>query len=552
MRLPWLKLLKKTDPELPLEPPIRLGNMSNGEFFHEQTPVEARMRRMILERADENARRLGIDRREFLASAMGMATSLSVLNLFAGCASDGNSSRSGGSGGSGGQGGNGGNGGSAGGAGGAGGVGGTGGSAGDGGYVLPDGATMDCEIAQDRLDPSKLFIFDIQTHHIEEEGQWRDTNPGSGETLANFFAPLSGCTEPNKIDCIDARAYLEKIFVESDTTVAVLSGFPSPLCTPERTTGCGNALDNDMMARSRDRVNAIARSQRVVQHCQVNPNDRLDLQLAVMERIHGDYGVAGWKVYPPWGPAGQGWFLDDEAVGIPFIEKARELNVKVICIHKGIVFPGWDATTADPRDVGVVAKRFPDTAFIVYHSAIEFGGGTEGPYNPANPQGIDRLIKTVEDNELGQGSNVYAELGSVWSQVMNDPIKAQHVIGKLLLHLGEDNVLWGSECVWYGSPQPQILAFQAFEISSAFQQQYGYPALTPAIKAKIFGRSAAKVYGIDPDATRCRINADDLARLKNWRNGELGPNRWAFQQMGGPRTRREFLRYARLTGGKPG
>src|SRR5512134_3131926 len=79
-RFPWLKLRKKTEPELPLEPPIWLGSHSNGEYFHQQTPKEARMRREILRRADEQSRRLGIDRREFLASTMGMAVSLAVLN----------------------------------------------------------------------------------------------------------------------------------------------------------------------------------------------------------------------------------------------------------------------------------------------------------------------------------------------------------------------------------------------------------------------------------------------------------------------------------------
>src|SRR6185436_12362095 len=105
----WLKLLKKTHPELPCEPPIRLGNMSNGELFPQQTPVERKIRSLILERAAENARRLGMDRREFLASAVGMATSLSVLNLVSGCGSDetvasgsGGASRSGGASGSGG------------------------------------------------------------------------------------------------------------------------------------------------------------------------------------------------------------------------------------------------------------------------------------------------------------------------------------------------------------------------------------------------------------------------------------------------------------------
>src|SRR6185436_6240956 len=85
-RAPWLKLRKKTDQELPLQPPIRLGNFSNGEFFHEQTPLERKIHREILIRADEKARRLAMDRRDFLASAMGMATSLSVLNMAA-CAS---------------------------------------------------------------------------------------------------------------------------------------------------------------------------------------------------------------------------------------------------------------------------------------------------------------------------------------------------------------------------------------------------------------------------------------------------------------------------------
>jgi uncharacterized protein len=519
-RFPWIRLRKKTDPELPFEPPIHLGNFSTGEYFHEQTPRERLIRRMILERAEAQARRLGVDRREFLASAAGMATSLGVLNVVSGCGSDGRRG---------------------------------GGGAADGGFNVPDAAAGDCELAEDILDTSGEFIFDIQTHHIEREGDWRKTNPESGPTIASYFASFNGCSQAaDKIDCIDADAYIEKIFLESDTTVAVLSGFPTPICTEERTTGCGNPLDNDAIARSRDRVNALARSERVLNHCQVNPSDQLDLQLALMERVHAQYGVAGWKVYPPWGPDGPGWFLDDPKVGIPFIEKARALGAMNVCIHKGIVFPGWDAEAADPRDVGVVAKMFPDVNFIVYHSGIELGAAGEGPYNPEAPAGTDRLIKTVLDNELGAGSNVYAELGSVWAQVFTQPDVAQHVIGKLLLHLGEDNVLWGSECVWLGSPQPQIEAFRTFEISTELQEKHGYPAMTPERKAKILGLSAARVYGIDPEATRCRIRAAQLGRLKQTMDGELGPRRWAFQRMGGPRTRREWFDFIRVTGGKPG
>jgi hypothetical protein len=157
----------------------------------------------------------------------------------------------------------------------------------------------------------------------------------------------------------------------------------------------------------------------------------------------------------------------------------------------------------------------------------------------------------VIDNDL-RGKNVYAELGSVWFQIMNNPTVAQHVIGKLLQHVGPDNVLWGSECVWYGSPQPQIEAFRAFQISQQFQDQYGYPALTPEIKAKIFGLSSATVYGVDPNEIRCRVKATALSQLKDVMDGELGRRRWVEQQMGGPRSWREFWNLSRLTGGRPG
>jgi predicted TIM-barrel fold metal-dependent hydrolase len=567
--------------------------MSNGEFFHESTPREQRIRAEILRQADENARKLGMDRREFLASAMGMCTSLSVLNLASGCSDSGKKpafidmgagtgglagtgagtgapgaagsgmivgasgtgaagfgasgtgvSGSGVAGGRAGSGASGMSGGS--------GMGGTPGSGGSGGYNVPPGAMLDCDMAEDLLNGKKEFIFDIQTHHIEEEGTWRTTNPLQGDVLASYFSQYNACMEPDLKVCIDAQAYLEQIFLNSDTTMCVLSGFPSALCTDTVTSGCGNPLDNDQMWQSRDKFNALAsNTQRIVQHCQVNPNDNLQKQLAIMEKIKSEHNCWGFKCYPEWGPNGVGYQLDSEDIGIPFIEQARKLNSKIICTHKGIVFPGWDASCAHPRDVGVVAMRFPDTSFIVYHSAIELNAAGEGAYNPNNTQGTDRLCRTIEMNNL-KGKNVFAELGSVWAQVMNMPEMAQHVIGKLVKYAGEDNVVWGSECIWLGSPQPQIESFRMFQISKQFQDMYGYPELTPAIKAKIFGLNAAKVYGINVDEQRCRIKATKLTATKETMDGELGGRRWAFNPGFGPRTRREFYNLAKWTRGRPG
>jgi hypothetical protein len=46
------------------------------------------------------------------------------------------------------------------------------------------------------------------------------------------------------------------------------------------------------------------------------------------------------------------------------------------------------------------------------------------------------------------------------------------------------------------------------------QAAFGYPAITPEIRAKIFGLNAAAVYGVDPALTRYAIEDDDLARLR--------------------------------------
>jgi hypothetical protein len=102
--------------------------------------------------------------------------------------------------------------------------------------------------------------------------------------------------------------------------------------------------------------------------------------------------------------------------------------------------------------------------------------------------------------------------------------------------VGEDRVLWGTDCIWFGSPQDQIQAFRAFEISPEFQQKFGYPALTAERKAKILGRNGAAVYGLD--ATRLgRVRGDDLGAAKRAYAARPSPTHVAY----GPRTRREVL-----------
>jgi hypothetical protein len=81
----WIRDRKRSEPDHEYETPVWLGNKSNGEFFHFQTERERKMRDEILRRCDDNARKLGMDRREFISSSMGMLTTLSVFNMASGC-----------------------------------------------------------------------------------------------------------------------------------------------------------------------------------------------------------------------------------------------------------------------------------------------------------------------------------------------------------------------------------------------------------------------------------------------------------------------------------
>jgi predicted TIM-barrel fold metal-dependent hydrolase len=220
------------------------------------------------------------------------------------------------------------------------------------------------------------------------------------------------------------------------------------------------------------------------------------------------------------------------------IEEARRLDVRNIAIHKGLPFGPRSYEHSTCADIGRVAKRYPDVNFLIYHSGF-VTDKAEGPYDPQRTDGIDALITSVLEAGLGPGSNVYAELGSTWRFLMRDPDSAAHALGKLFKHLGAGNVLWGTDSIWYGSPQDQIQAFRSFQISEAFQQRHGYPAITPEMRAQVFGLNALKIYRVPQDVLDTHLRGDAVAAAReNYRNA---PDP-AFRTYG-PKTRREFMNF---------
>jgi hypothetical protein len=363
-------------------------------------------------------------------------------------------------------------------------------------YDLAPEAALDEALARVQTGAAKQeLIFDVQGHFVDSP----KGNPKNHEV------------------------FIKDVFMDSDTDLMVLSFVPSTREAEPVTIEAADAV--------RRIVERLEGTHRLLLHGRVNPNQPGDLE--GMDELAQKWRVSAWKTYTQYGPGGRGYFLSDE-VGTRFIERARKLGVKVICVHKGLPFGSRSYEHSQCGDIGVVAKRFPDVKFLIYHSGF-VTSVKEGPYGQKD--GIDTLIRSLIENGVKPGSNVYAELGSTWRFLMRDPEQAAHALGKLILYCGEDNVLWGTDSIWYGSPQDQIAAFRTFQISPEFRDRYGYPELTPALRGKIFGLNGAKVYGISAAELKRVLSRDRISSERTAYAERPDPRFLTY----GPKTRREFL-----------
>lgn len=481
--------------------PIKIDTTTNGEFAPRPLELHSlRANEHAQVRAGEYARRKNLSRRSFLTSSCGAAATLLAFNEAHAA------------------------------------FGKTGGY-----YEIPAVAALEPAAAEAAIGGNE-FIFDIQGHHVNPLDRWRAPSRRFMQGLK--FMPHGKCdyldpdSELGHLECYTGKAFVKEMFLDSDTDIAVLTFTP--------TTFENMPLTEDEAAATRDLVAALDGGQRLLLHGRVIPT--LDGDLERMPAILEELDIAAWKTYTQASPDGtEGWWLDDDEHGARLIDMARKSGVTLICCHKGLPLPTavmskQNRRYGSCRDVGPAARQNPDIDFIIYHSGFDVAI-KDGPFEPGdNPFGIDSLIQSLLDSELGPGSNVYAELGSTWRYIMRDPDRAAHAIGKLLKYVGEDNVVWGTDCIWYGSPQDQIQAFRAFQIAPELREQYGYPEITPEIRAKVFGLNAAKPYGLRPEEVRRHLQNDPMQTARDNYEGQRDPSFLTY----GPKTRREFFDLLRM------
>jgi len=461
------------------EAPLPTRLVSNEEFAPlPQTAAQRRVEARILAEAGRLAPRLGLSRRDFLRTNGGMAVSLLAMNAVFGRFFD----------------------------------------------VGPVEAAEPAAFQERTGD--RPFIFDVQLHYVGAAYDPADSERARGgvskqgllglrrnsrrlnPTLAADRGTLADLAWDNMI---------KEVFLDSETAIGLISTPPGPY--PQEAV-----VPPREMAHIRDEINRVTQSRRMLAHGLVTPQlgqadlDFMDMQAATLK-------VDAWKAYTGAAPKGfdRGWFVDDEKIAYPMLERARRLGVKRLCVHKGLPL-GPAADFNHPRDFIKAARDFPDLDFLAYHAGLLSVSATGQTAEVPWTSEFCRMKK----KEPGL-RNIYMELGSTFGQlVTTNPTACAHLMGQVIDAFGADHVLWGTDSIWYGSPQWQIEAFRRFAIPPALVEKHGYAPLTRAVKEQIFGLNAARVFGVDVNAARHEIPKDYVSRIKMsyLEDGPVPSHRW--------------------------
>lgn len=349
------------------------------------------------------------------------------------------------------------------------------------------------------------FIFDVQVHYVHEDFP----NPSGLLSLrraADNWNPDED-EEAHTLQDIQFENFFQEIFQESQTTVVVLSNAPDD-------DKQAWFLSNEQALGTRERVNSKTGKRSLLAHAVFTPGqpgwmEELDKALELKPDA-----FKGYTLGDPGGGSQYPWRLDDEKLVYPAFEKMQKGGIKNICLHKGLLPTGYEDWMSSEKvayatvdDVGQAARDWPDLNFIIYHSAIEKVIPRAEDANEFSKSGrINWVTDLSEIPEKYGVSNVYAEIGAVFATTCAaHPDLCAGILGTLIKNMGVDHVCWGTDSVWFASPQWQIEAFRRFEIPESIRKDHGFDPLGPAdgkVKNMIFGENSADLYRLDPSNYR--------------------------------------------------
>jgi uncharacterized protein len=475
--------------------PVPTQVVSNGEFNPiPQTPQQRQVEARIKELADTTAKKLGLSRRRFLRTGSGMAAAFLAMNDVYGRFFD----------------------------------------------VSAAEAAEPAAAAERARGLANQFILDDQTHFVRDDYKGEFILALANYAAQNWNPAMVKDPGGLTLDRYKFDNYVKEIWFDSDTKVALLSG--APFDDP-----AGWFLSNDQIKWANDAVNKLAGSKRMLHHSLVTPKQPGWME--EVDRCIAEIKPSSWKAYTIGDPLNPKttkypWRLDDEALVYPWYEKAVKAGINTICIHKGLMprdyetsIPGGGWKYATVEDLPKAAKDWPQINFVIYHSAIRtFLEPLDAELAEFEKTGYIRWVSDLAKIPQEHGvKNVYGEIGTAFATTaVTSPRFCAAMLGTLIKGLGHDHVVWGTDSLWYGSPQWQIEAFRRLEIPDDLQKKYGFAPLGPAdgmVKNAIFGYNSAELYKFDLHA---ELQNDGMAKIKT-----------AYLEQGGERSNAAYGYVAR-------
>jgi uncharacterized protein len=213
------------------------------------------------------------------------------------------------------------------------------------------------------------FVFDGVAHPFNFSPKNAFGKPGEmfSNHLYAFHATLTPDTEPK----LSAEEFLkdwtpsdirQMIYDQSDTDMLV--AMPLPLTDLYRDGLSPWEECAELAGRDPDRT---------ILWGSVNPLEGRKA-LDLMERQVKEFGAKAFKFYNVRYDYGSPfpWRMDDPKVAFPIFEKAQELGVNLIGVHKGVPLGPQPIEHTQTWDMDGAAANFPDINFVIYHVGLPF------------------------------------------------------------------------------------------------------------------------------------------------------------------------------------
>jgi uncharacterized protein len=335
-----------------------------------------------------------------------------------------------------------------------------------------------------------MFVIDGVVHAYNwaepnHKNEWSPRFSTAGWGLHTLMSPPSAYTlSPEEFIRdwdIDVVAYT--LFAESDVDMGVYHATPLTDYYKDGLVGLDKGVE--MKKRYPNRVRLYGT---------INPLEG-NKALEDMEYQVKELGVDGIKLYPARYSRGRTLpeAFNDPQFGFPMLEKAQELGVKSVAVHKAIPFGPTSGQYYRMDDLDEAAACFPNVNIEVVHAGFAF------------------LEETCF--LLGRFPNVYANFEVTMSLLINNPRKFAEVLGMMLYWGAGDRIIFGSGCSFV-HPQPVIEAFMKFEMPQDLVEGYAYPQITNDIRANILGGNLARLLGINLEEQKALIANDEFAKAK--------------------------------------